>query len=420
MNNLENTIWDCPEAFDPEALAGKFRTPYYLYDAHVLKLRIRSVRTMLDGLVDVFYAVKANPNLALLRAIKGVAGGLDISSGGELQQAMAAGFDPDRISFAGPAKTEDELRASIDTGIGCISVESPRELTLCANLAARLDRRANVLLRVNPLKLNRKFGMKMGGRPLQFGIDEETVHELLPWLEANADRVNFRGIHVYSGSQCFEVEGVVDSVSSTLEIARRIEAASTLRCTTINLGGGFGVSHTEKDKVLPLAELGDALTPILRGFVAESDKPRDLVMELGRYLTAPVGLYVVRVVSAKESRAKTFFMVDGGLHHHLSASGTFGATLRSNFVLRNLTNPDGPVVRCNIAGPSCNPTDLLAVEIDIPQPRVGDLIAVENAGSYGLTASPILFLGRATPAELIYDNGEVMLGRRARTILDFN
>jgi diaminopimelate decarboxylase len=171
---------------------------------------------------------------------------------------------------------------------------------------------------------------------------------------------------------------------------------------------------------LDISALAAALVPILRAFRGSSKVERKVTFELGRFLTAKAGIYVARVISSKESRGKTFFVVDGGLHHHLAAAGTFGAALRSNFVLHNLSRPDAPKVRCNVAGPSCNPTDLLGVDVELPRPEYGDLIAVLRSGSYGFTASPLLFLGRQTPAELIRRHGRVTLGRRPRTIVDFN
>jgi diaminopimelate decarboxylase len=193
-----------------------------------------------------------------------------------------------------------------------------------------------------------------------------------------------------------------------------------LTCRTINVGGGFGVAHGEKARGLDIGTLAAALVPILRALHGSSRSPRKVVFELGRFLTAPAGVYVVRVIRSKVSRGKSFFITDGGLHHHLGAAGTFGMALRSNYALQNISRPGAPTVRCCVAGPSCNPTDLLGVDVDLPQPEPGDLIAVLNAGSYGFTASPVLFLGRPTPAELIRHNGKIVLGRRPRTIGDFN
>jgi len=420
MSALNPDPWASTPAERFEMLAREYGTPLYLYDADDLCARIQAVREAFDGQAQIYYAVKANPNLALLRALLDVADGLDISSGGELDQAQLAGYDPASLSFAGPAKNRAELTAAIVNGVGCVSIESVRELDECVQIARELRTRANVSIRVNPQLLNRAFGMKMGGRATQFGIDEEELAGVLRHVAAHADALDFRGIHVYAGSQCFEAAGVVEGVENTLKVVREIESTTALRCTTINLGGGFGLSHVDAGKEIDLAALGAALAPVLRAFKASSAVPRRIVFELGRYLAANAGVYVARVISSKISRGKSYFMVDGGLHHQLAAAGTFGAALRSNFILRNLTRPGAPPTRCNIAGPSCNPTDLLGIDVELPSPEIGDLIGVLKSGAYGLTASPVLFLGRHTPAEVVRVDGRFELGRRARPVTDFN
>ena len=412
--------WDQITPAEFRNLAERYGTPFFLYDADAINHRINWIRESFEGLVKVFYAVKANPNLELLRAVRGVADGLDISSRGELDQASLAGFSMANLSFAGPAKTTAEIAASIEKGVGCISVESMRELVKCTEIAKQLGIRANVVIRINPQFLNRFFGMKMGGKPIQFGIDEEEIDTALAMIVANQENLDFQGIHIYAGSQCFEATGIAESVKNAFSIVQRIEASTSLTCRTINVGGGFGVSHGENGHEMDISALAEILVPILRAFRNSSTVEREIIFELGRFLTANAGIYVVQVVSSKQSRSKAFFMVDGGLHHHLAAAGMFGTALRSNYILKNLSQPDAPSIRCNVAGPSCNPTDLLGVDIELPRPEHGDLLAIMKSGSYGFTASPLLFLGRNTPAELIQHNGRIFLGRRSMSMADFN
>jgi len=222
------------------------------------------------------------------------------------------------------------------------------------------------------------------------------------------------------GSQCFDPQGIVEATSNALRIAREVEQRSGLVCAKVNLGGGFGVSHGEESRELDLAALSPLLVPLLRAHWENAATPCELIFELGRFLTAQAGIYVTRVVSRKASRGKLFLACDGGLNHHLGAAGTFGATMRSNFALCNLSNPAATPSTCSLAGPSCNPTDLLGVDALLPEPGEGDLIGVAMSGSYGLTASPILFLGRDTPAELVRVDASIQLGRRKYTISDFN
>ena len=420
MGSSNDILWNHDAGFDFSGLAATYATPFYLYDADGINSCIEAIRQAFENRVKVFYAVKANPNLELLRAVLPVADGLDISSGGELHQALTAGFNGANMSFAGPAKTYTELSDSIENGVGCISIESLRELNDCLRIARETGTKAQIVMRINPEFLNRSFGLKMGGRAVQFGIDEENIAEIVAVIETNLEHLVFQGIHIYSGSQCFDTDGIVEGVENTFRIVGEIEGRSGLKCRTVNLGGGFGYSHTKPDTYLDIVELAVKLLPTIRKFTDDSDFEREIVFELGRYLTAPAGIYVTKVISTKESRGKQYYMVDGGLNHHLAAAGTFGAAMRSNFIVRNLTRLDAELVRCQLAGPSCNPTDLLGVDIELPRPEIGDLIGVLNSGSYGYTSSPLLFLGRPTPAELVYGGGQVRLGRRSRTILDFN
>ncbi len=420
MSKLDQDPWQDMDAAAFESLARAHGTPFFLYDADAVNTRIQAIREAFAGSVQVFYAVKCNPNLALLRAVSEVADGLDISSGGELAQALLAGFNAKNLSFAGPAKTTAELTDSIRLSIGTISVESMREVQECLRISRQLKIPANVAVRVNPILLNRAFTMKMGGKPIQFGVDEEDLEEVLAAIVAYPAELAFQGIHIYAGSQCFDVAGVVEGVENTFRIVHAIETSTPLTCRTINLGGGFGVSHAEVHRELDIIALSESLRPVVAALVASSRVERKVVFELGRYLTANAGIYVARVISSKVSRGKLFVMLDGGLHHHLAAAGTFGAALRSNFSLRNLTRPGGPPVRCQVAGPSCNPTDLLGIDVELARPEIGDLVGVLKSGCYGLTASPLLFLGRQTPAELVRHNGGVVLGRRPRQMSEFN
>ncbi|MDL1859447.1 pyridoxal-dependent decarboxylase, exosortase A system-associated [Betaproteobacteria bacterium PRO7] len=419
MNLTDLARSAAPDAGMLASLAATHGTPFYLYDAEAVRQRIRAVREAFAGRAGVYYAVKANPNLALLRAVRAAADGLDISSVGELEQGLAAGYPASAMSFAGPGKSTAELRRSVEVGVGAISVESLRELDDCIAVARALGRRARIALRVNPVQVHRSFGLKMGGRALQFGIDEESLNEAAARVAAAREHLEFQGVHVYAGSQCFEPAGVVEGLRDTLRIATRLEEESGLRCCSINLGGGFGLSHGDA-RELDVAAVAAAVAADLDAWLARLPADRRVYFELGRYLTADAGIYVTRTISVKESRGKLFAVVDGGLHHHLAAAGTFGTALRSNFPLLNLSSPQAPVCRCSIAGPSCNPTDLLGIDVELPRPQVGDLIAVLKSGSYGFTASPLLFLGRPTPVELVRDGPEVVVGRRSRTMLDLN
>ena len=402
-----------------QVLAEEHGSPFYLFDADCVAARVQYVKAAVEGLAGVFYAVKANPNLGLLRAVRSNVDGLDISSGGELMQAQRAGYDPACMSFAGPAKTDVELEAAIAAGVGCISVESLREIDACARIANRLGRQAQILLRVNPTQVHKAYGLKMGGRAVQFGIEEEALLEAGRRVLALAPHLVCRGLHSYVGSQCFDGAGMMDATRNALRIAAEFEQRTGLRCTKLNLGGGFGLAQSGERKELPLLDVAPDLCAALRAFLGE--RPGCAVFfELGRFITADSGIYVTRVVDIKTSRGTRYLVCDGGLNHQLAAAGTFGAALRGNFPLLNLSRPNAPHAVFNVAGPSCNPTDLLGVQVSLPTPEIGDLLGVGMSGSYGLTASPLLFLGHDTPTELVSHQGRIEVGRRRHTLDEFN
>lgn len=401
------------------ALADEFGTPFYLFDGDRVAQRVQMVKEALGGYAGVYYAVKANPNLGLLRAVHEAVDGVDISSGGEQLQATMAGYDPENMSFAGPAKTEVELEAAIAAGVGCISVESLREIDACAGLAARLGKPARILLRVNPNQVHRAYGLKMGGRAVQFGIDEDQMPEAERRVLSHGSHLLCRGLHSYVGSQCFDVAGALDATATALRLAQDFERRTGLPCRKLNLGGGFGVAQSGQKRELQLAELSPNLRQMLSDFRGGRDGC-EIFFELGRFITAEAGIYVTRVVDIKSSRNTRFLVCDGGLNHQLAAAGTFGAALRGNFPLLNLSLPGADTAVFNVAGPSCNPTDLLGVQVTLAQPQLGDLLGVAMSGAYGLTASPLLFLGRDTPVELVRRNGEVVVGRRGHKLTDFN
>lgn len=402
-----------------EDLARREKTPFFVFDAEAVRRRVASVRAAFGGRLGVYYAVKSNPNLSLLRALVGCVDGVDISSAGELRQCLAAGFAADGMSFAGPGKTEDELRSAIDAGVGCISVESLREIDNCARVAREQGRPARILLRVNPLKVHKSYGLKMGGRAVQFGIDESELADAEGRIRAHEPWLVCRGLHAYVGSQCFDEVGAAEATSNALRMATEFESRTGWRCAKLNLGGGFGVAQSGEPRELKLEAVGDRLRGLLESFL--SARPGcQAFFELGRFLVAEAGAYVVRVIDRKDSRGVCFIVCDGGLNHQLAAAGTFGAALRGNFPLYNLSRPQAQSAVCSVAGPSCNPTDLLGVQVSLGDPVPGDLIGVGMSGSYGLTASPLLFLSHDTPAEWVVDNGELVLGRRRHEPSEFN
>jgi diaminopimelate decarboxylase len=374
------------------------RTPFYVYDRRLLDARMRELREALPDAVEIHYAVKANPMPALVGYMACLADGLDVASGGELAVALDAGANPRCISFAGPGKSVDELARAVAADI-LINVESLREIRALADISQRTHSKARVAVRVNPDFELRMSGMKMGGGPKQFGIDAEQVPGAL--AEIGAAGLAFEGFHVFSGSQNLQSAAICEAQTRSLELVVRLAEHAPGPVRSVNLGGGFGIPYFPGDKPLDLAPIGANLSSLVEQ--AKTALPdAQLVFELGRYLVGEAGLYVCRIVDRKISRGQVFLITDGGLHHHLAASGNFGQVIRKNYpvAIGNRMNA-ADVEQASVVGPLCTPLDLLADRMTLPVADVGDLVVVFQSGAYGLTASPTRFLSHAEPGEIL-------------------
>ncbi len=384
-----------------EALAARHGTPLYVYDLEVLRRRAAALRTALP--TRVLYGVKANPHLAVLRALRGAVDGLDVASVGELQRALEAGWPGAALSFAGPGKREPELAAAVAHDV-LVSVESPRELEALARLARAAGRRARVRLRVNPRTTLHAFRVRMTGGPSPFGLDEEALPEAVQVLRRAGDALAFDGVHVHAGGQCTSAAGFVKAAEVALDVVARVAALLGARVPRVNLGGGLGVLAPGDE--LDVGAVGTRLTTLLEAFRARTGQPLEAIVEPGRWLVGPAGLYVARVVSEKVSRGAHFVVLDGGFNHHLAATGHLAPASAPRLPLINLSRPQAPVVTRTVVGPLCTPLDSLGVDVHLPEPRVGDLLGVVGSGAYGYSFSPLLFLGHPLPAEVVLGSDE--------------
>ncbi|GHG43877.1 MULTISPECIES: pyridoxal-dependent decarboxylase, exosortase A system-associated [Amycolatopsis] len=373
-------------------------TPFFAYDRSLVTSRVERVRAALPGDVELSYAVKANPMPALLHHLSGLVDGLDVASAGELRQALDTTVPPERISFAGPGKTAAELARAVAAGV-TVELESTTELTRVREAGDRLGLTPRVALRVNPDFAVRGSGMRLGGGPQQFGIDAERVPAVL--TEVGAAGLDFQGFHVFAGSQNLRAESLCEAQRATVDLVLQLAEAAPGPVRSVNLGGGFGIPYTARDTALDLDEVGENLAKLLDVSLRPALPEARVVIELGRYLVGEAGVYLTRVVDRKVSRGTTFLVVDGGLHHQLAASGNFGQAIRRNYPLELASAPRGPEETVTVVGCLCTPLDLLGDRVSLPGAAIGDLIAIFQAGAYGLTASPTAFLGHPAPPEVL-------------------
>jgi diaminopimelate decarboxylase len=334
---------------------------------------------------------------ALVQHMVGLVNGIDVASAGELQVALDAGADPHEISFAGPGKRDPELFQAVAAGV-LVNVESARELPVLAAASQQLGLPARVALRVNPDFELKGSGMKMGGGPKQFGVDVECVPEVLAQMKQLG--LSFEGFHLFAGSQNLKADSICEAQQKSYALALRLVQENALDIKFLNLGGGFGIPYFPGEQALDLAPIGANLAELVAR--AKADMPRaQLVIELGRYMVGEAGLYVCRVVDKKVSRGLTYLVCDGGLHHHLAASGNFGQVVRKNYPVTIGNRQGAPLALVSAVGPLCTPLDLLADKMQLPSADIGDLLVVFQSGAYGPTASPARFLGHPGVGEAL-------------------
>ncbi|MCB2100915.1 MAG: pyridoxal-dependent decarboxylase, exosortase A system-associated [Rhodobacterales bacterium] len=382
-----------------ERLAARVgRTPFYAYDRALVSRRVGELRTHLPEGVHVNYAVKANPMPALAQHLAGLVDGFDVASGGELKMVLDTPMPAGRISFAGPGKTDAELEQAVAAGV-TLHVESVTEARRLAAAGQRLGLQPVAAVRVNPDFELKGFGMRMGGGAQQFGIDAEEVPAVLGEMQGLG--IDVVGFHIFTGSQNLKAQVLVDAQAAIIDLALRLADGVTGGLRHVNIGGGFGIPYFSSDPRLDLAVVGESLQgPVDK--VRAAHPGAEVIVELGRYLVGESGYYVTRVVDRKVSRGQVYLVTDGGLNHHLTASGNLGQVIRRNFpvVIGNRLGAaaTGPA---SVVGPLCTPLDLLADKMDLPDAQVGDLVVILQSGAYGPSASPAGFLGHPPAVEVL-------------------
>jgi diaminopimelate decarboxylase len=373
-------------------------TPLFVYSADLIRRRVAALRAAMPKALSIHYAMKANPYRPVLELMKTLVDGFDIASQGELAMALAAGLPAARISFAGPGKRDEELAAAIAAGV-TLNLESEAEARRALTIAERSGATPRLAIRVNPDFELRGSGMKMGGGAKPFGLDAARVPALA--REVIAAGAEWRGLHIFAGSQALDAEAIIETQANVLALAAELSEEIGAPLPHLNMGGGFGIPYFHGDEPLAIAAIGAALGErfaALPGVLAETE----FAIELGRYLVGEAGVYLTRIVDRKESHGAIYLVTDGGLHHQLAASGNFGTVVRRNYPAAIASRFSAePVEEASVVGCLCTPLDRLADQAFLPRAEAGDLVAIFCAGAYGASASPSAFLGQGPAREIL-------------------
>jgi diaminopimelate decarboxylase len=304
------------DRFDLDELAERYDTPFYLYDLAVVERRVEALRAALPDTFRLAYAVKANPNAAVLERLARLGLGADVASGGELKRVVVAGFDPGLIVFTGPGKRDSELAAAVAAGVGLITVESPNELRRLEAIAAIAGRRVPILLRrsVDPEIASATESVRIIGDAGagKFGMDDDDLRVSVrfvldsPWLD-------LRGVHAFGASNLRDAAALVRHAERTMAFGCGLAAKLGFQLRVIDAGGGLGIPYREDEEPLDLDAFGSGLAALARAWAADPlAAETGVLIEPGRFLVGPAGVYVTRVVDVKRVRGRAIAIVDGG------------------------------------------------------------------------------------------------------------
>jgi len=393
-------------AAEGESLSRQFQTPLYVYSRERIEAAYRSYQTAFSSVPHrVCYALKANSSVELLKIFAGLGAGADIVSGGELRQALRAGFKPADIVFSGVGKTDDELALGLSTGIGEFNVESESELRRLSALAASRGVTASITLRVNPdVDPKSHPYISTGLRENKFGVPIEEAARIL--REARAlPGLDVSGVQCHIGSQLRDLAPAAEAVHAIASLSRTL-IGEGFALRTIDMGGGLGVDYDGKGAPTT-ADLAALVLPHIQ------DLGLKLLLEPGRSLIAAAGVLLTRVVAIKSNGHRRFFITDAGMNDLLRPS------LYSAYheIVNLSASESAPMVAADIVGPVCESGDFFAKERLVADAKEGDLFAILDAGAYSFSmASNYNFRPRA--AEVLIEEDRPRLIRRRETFED--
>ncbi len=410
-------VLHCEDVPVPE-LAEKYGTPLYIYSKATLLHHLGQLQKAFAAVNPLIcYSLKTNPNLTIGKLMAEHGTGFDVTSGGELYRALAAGGTGDKIVYAGVGKTDTELRDGLDNNVFLFNVESEAELFTLADVAKGMGKVANVALRVNPdlpPKTHVKTDTSVKG--VKFGFDIDTVLDIARGVVGHP-HVKIVGLHMHLGSPILSTQPYKDAIAKGLVLIEKLREQGH-RIGVWNMGGGFGI-HYRKQEARPATDFAEAIVPAVQKAGCK------LVLEPGRFIVGNAGILLSRVIYTKESGGKHFIIQDAAMNDLIRP------TLYDSFhriwpvePVAGVPAPPGDyeadipnTQKQDVVGPVCESSDFLAKDRRLPVMKRGDLLATFSAGAYGMAMSSN-YNGRPRAAEVLVDGTKHRLIRRRDTYAD--
>lgn len=380
----------------------KTGTPVYIYSKQFFTDRYNEFSSAFDFVKhSIFFAVKCNFNLNVIKIFSDLGAGVDVNSGGELFRARKVGIEPDKIILTGVGKTPEEIKLGLDLNLKLIKAESPEELELINKIAQSLETVAPVAIRINPnVDAKTHPYISTGLAENKFGIDAIEAERLFEKY-AGYKNIRFTGIDMHIGSQITSVQPYVEAIGRMAEVFKRVKSAG-VPLEHFDVGGGIGVQYMN-EKVFTPADLAIAVKDILLGLDSE------IMFEPGRFLTANGGILVTDVLYTKKNRNKKFIIVDTAMTDLLRP-----ALYSSYHHIQPVLINDAADVVADIVGPVCESSDFLAKNRQITKCKPGDKLAIMSAGAYGMVMASN-YNGRRRPPEVIVDGDQFHVSRGRET-----
>lgn len=395
-------------------IAKELPTPFFVYDMDTIKDKYSYLRYILPEEVDIFYAMKANPNKTIVKILTDQGSGVEVASKGELMLCKELNIDPKNIVFAGPAKTNEDLEYAIDMGIYAINSESVKELSRISNIASEKNKIVDVELRINPKFHIEGAAVNMGGGSKKFGIDSENIKDVIYYSQF-LPNINLQGIHVFSATGILSQEGFISNLRNCFKLAEQVN--QKFKVKSIDVGGGIGIPYSDNDKELSIEGISSNISDLINEYSFIKQNGTRLIVEPGRYLVGQSGIYVTQVVDTKHSRGTDYVLVDGGIQHLLRP-----ALINSKHPTFNLSRTSDNEISQDVGGSLCTSLDFLTKDENLPEDTsVGDYIGVFCSGAYGYTESMPLFLSHDFASEVLVHNNKYSIIRKpikVQTILD--
>lgn len=401
-----------------EELARHYGTPLYVYDVGEIRSAYQALIDCLPEKSRLYYSLKANPHEALAAELRRLGCNAEVSSPGESEAALVAGYQPEQILYTGPGKTSYEITCALKSGISHFSIESYGDMRRLEAAASALGMIASCLIRINIDEPMKGFGLSMGGGVSQFGIDASRLIRSAgefrdtPWVVV-------QGFHLYAGTQIMETDSLLTAFCTSLQVVRRLSEHMDMDPEIVDLGGGFGHPFATNGSRPDFSSLRQPLETALEEFLPgwRNMSPR-VAFESGRYLVAASGTLLSTVQDVKQSKGHVFVVLDSGINHLGGMAGLRRVPRPTPSLLTASISEQETLECASVVGPLCTPLDTWARGVTIPRMKPGDIVAIPNVGAYGLTASLIAFLSRDCPIEIVTDaervqqSSQLVIGRR--------